>query len=585
MKSPAIDEVTRTIETRLSHESLYPLIEELLVFFAKLRHLLWRELIIKKASINELKKYFIAHHGVTARQFNSLAKDVGGKALALEENRDELRSKLSKRIKATQATIIKFQRKIKVTQALLNTITTYRQRVKAEKEKPLKAGKIRKKPKMPAKIRGIFSDRLKRDLEKFSFIIHQKKRRLNILEQKMASLEQDDAPSLCFGGKAHFKKQFNLEKTDIPSHRDWLEIFRLRRSSSIFFLGSSDESAGNQTVQYDPIKKALRLRLPKAQSFAVHGTHLLLENIEFPVHLRDEFYRALSQPEESGRKNQKTFSPISYRIVRRVNAHTGERAYYLQASFNVAAPEISSRIERGAIGVDLNADHVALAETDRFGNIVDRLLIPFECKDRSTDQVEAILGDIAAVICQKAQESGKAIAIEELDFEEKKKALREQSSWRRRQLSSFAYGQFQKAMHTKARSQGIQLVAVNPAYTSLIGAYKYQGLKISSHEKAALAIARRAQGFSEGLKVFQGTLPTQAMMSERTKFQLLSRHVWGFYSDYRQIIRSCLIAPDKRSLLPVVRAFSLAKAYPSLRQSLFVTRESRRPEALRRASG
>jgi hypothetical protein len=92
-----------------------------------------------------------------------------------------------------------------------------------------------------------------------------------------------------------------------------------------------------------------------------------------------------------------------------------------------------------------------------------------------------------------------------LDFEEKKKTLREQPKERRALLSAFAYSHFQKAIRSKARALGVELKQINPAFTSLIGAFKYQGLQISSHEKAALAIARRAQGYSEGLNVFQGS--------------------------------------------------------------------------------
>ena len=77
------------------------------------------------------------------------------------------------------------------------------------------------------------------------------------------------------------------------------------------------------------------------------------------------------------------------------------------------------------------------------------------------------------------------------------------------------------------------------------------------------------------------TLPTQVMMSERTVFEQGSRHVWGFYGDHRQKIRSLLIEPDKRPLLPILRALTLARVHPSLYQSLSVTWRERVGEPLR----
>ncbi len=266
----------------------------------------------------------------------------------------------------------------------------------------------------------------------------------------------------------------------------------------------------------------------------------------------------------------------------------------------MAAPEIHPHIGRGALAVDLNADHIAVTETDRFGNYQGSFILPFDLDGLSTHQTKAILGDISALLTATAEKAGKPLVIEELDFEEKKKALRELPKERRRFLSAFAYAHFHRAVSSRARSRGIGLTPINPAYTSLIGAYKYQGLSISSHEKAALAIARRAQGYSEGLKVFQGTLsprlpfgfcfakaprPSQAMMTERLQFEGGTRHVWGFYSDHRQKIRRLLIEHDKRPLLPIATALSRAKAYPSLYQSLWVTRKQRGIEAQRCASG
>ncbi len=585
MRVRTLDGETRTIEMRLSHPEAYPILEQILSYFASLRHRLWRDLIIKRLPLNDLKRSYIADFGLTARQFNSLAKELSAKAQALEEIKKERLAKLLTAIKSLEHTIKKCEKTLATKHKDLQTITSYRQKIKTWQASVAQGKGKAKKPAMPASIRGKFSDVLKREIKKSQFIIHQKQRRLTILRQKLAALSTAETPSLCFGTKSYFGHQYHLSETGIASHEEWLEGFREKRSSQVFFLGSSDETRGNQTLQYDPLLKTVKLRLPNAPSFTVVGTHLCLENVEFPEHLREEFYATLGKAGPEAKKNQKTQGPVSYRLVRRVNPHTKEKAYYLQASFSIPEPEKVTHIARGAIGVDLNADHVAVTETDRYGNYIDSFLLPFDLKGRSTEQAEAMLGDISAINVQHALNSGKALVIEELDFEEKKKVLREQAKVRRSFLSAFAYAQFQKAIRSKARTLAVELITINPAYTSLIGAYKYQGLNISSHEKAALAIARRAQGYTEGLKVFQGTLPTQVMMSERIQFEQGSRHVWGFYGDHRQKIRSLLIEPDRRPLLPILRALSLARIHPSLYQSLAVTWRERVAESLRCGSG
>lgn len=61
------------------------------------------------------------------------------------------------------------------------------------------------------------------------------------------------------------------------------------------------------------------------------------------------------------------------------------------------------------------------------------------------------------------------------------------------------------------------------------------------------------------------------MMPERTRFTSGPTHVWGFYSDHRLAIRKLLIEPDKRPLIPLARALSLAKEHPSLQKSYIET--------------
>ena len=85
-------------------------------------------------------------------------------------------------------------------------------------------------------------------------------------------------------------------------------------------------------------------------------------------------------------------------------------------------PVVTDR-RRGAIGVDLNADHLAVADTDASGNYLNAWGVPLVTYGKSQHQAEAIIGDAVAGVVEYAREVGKPIVIEKLDFRQKKAAL------------------------------------------------------------------------------------------------------------------------------------------------------------------
>ena len=59
-----------------------------------------------------------------------------------------------------------------------------------------------------------------------------------------------------------------------------------------------------------------------------------------------------------------------------------------------------------AIGVDLNADHLAVAATDASGNYLRAWLVPLVTYGKSSRQAEALVGDAVAGVVEYARESG-----------------------------------------------------------------------------------------------------------------------------------------------------------------------------------
>lgn len=102
---------------------------------------------------------------------------------------------------------------------------------------------------------------------------------------------------------------------------------------------------------------------------------------------------------------------------------------------------------------------------------------------------------VASIVLQ-ARTQSLSIVIERLDLTQKKNELREKSNTYVRMLSAFAYKKFHDLIHSRASRESVEIIEVNPAFTSVIGTVKFKlGYGLSTHAAAAVAIARRTLGF------------------------------------------------------------------------------------------
>ena len=278
--------------------------------------------------------------------------------------------------------------------------------------------------------------------------VHHKKRRLGNLRSRLLALEADmesERVRLCFGSKKLWHKQFHLDKNGYANHGDWLKDWRDSRSDEFFVLGSKDETGGCvlcvATVADDGTL-TLRLRLPDCLT-PQHGKYLTIRGVHFnhghqhilaALESNAEFARYRSEHDEKAARETELGQAISYRFKR---DSKGWRVFVTTDLMNV--PVVTDQ-SRGVIGVDLNADHLAVAETDASGNYVNAFSVPLVTYGKTQHQAEAIIGDAVAEVVAYAREAGKPIVIEKLDFRRKKAALEGESRRYSRMLSSFSYG-------------------------------------------------------------------------------------------------------------------------------------------------
>lgn len=508
-----MDNSIRTYQTRFDHS---PLAEEVFhacaELFAHAEHCLLAD-ISKGKTPGELKSSYLVKYGITARQFNAIRVKVEGKIASIKELRKTQISGLKEQIKALETKISKLQKK------------------------PL-----------------------------LSLLTHQKKRRLYRLKQRLEQLVKDQEQnkiSLCFGSKKLFHAQFDLDANQYKTHEEWLKSWRHARRSEIFFLGSKDETSGNQTctasIEEDN-SLTLRIRLPNALH-GKFGKYLTIPHIAFSyghqeilTSLEDCRQRQLlAQVNDSNYSNHG--QALTYRFKH------DKKGWRLFVSVSLPEPQWKTNKDKGVIGVDINTDHLALVETDRFGNPLCKKTIPLNLYGKSKEQSLALIGDACAQVVNHTEQTLKPLILEDLDFQKKKQSLRETCSpSQSRKLSSFSYQAILTHLKSRAFSKHIEVKQVNPAFTSLIGRVKFAvryGLSI--HHAAALCIGRRFLNLSEKVPRHLDKIPDgkDSHVALSLPVRNRSKHVWNQWRDLNKRVQAALAAHFRAK-----RSSSTPKAAP-----------------------
>ncbi|WP_428912458.1 hypothetical protein [Niallia sp. Krafla_26] len=389
----------QTYQTRLRRNQLNnglcseDYLQEYGEFFGQLERKLFVQFYVNKQTVSSIKSTFSNHHGITARQFNSLRIQLEGKIDSVKENRKFKIEQLTEKIIAVERSIEKHLRQKEKWQEKIQKLT----------------------PTNPQ-----FENTVKR-YRNIKFVLHQKKRKLRNLQQKQAKLQYDiqvNRIRICFGSKALFHKQFYLEENGYKSHEEWKQDWQNKRSAQFLVVGSKDETFGNQSAPYN-LENELRLRVSHCFE-GKYGKYIYFSNVLFPYGqpFLDEAKKAYIGITKGGRP-QKYFKAVTYRFVRE------QKGWYLYATVDRETPDIETTNLGGAIGIDLNAGFLTACEIDRFGNPLREWKISCQMYDRRKEQISASLSNGIQSVLLYAKEKGKQVVIENLNFSKKKAALGE----------------------------------------------------------------------------------------------------------------------------------------------------------------
>ena len=476
---------TSTYTTLIKSADISPETESLLsayaALFGRVERKLYASLRADKMSANERKSHFISKYQISARQYNAILRTLTGKLDSKRELNKLYQSEKKERVEAVSKTI---------------------ERLRGQADMLYKTG-------------GVPSE-----IQKIRFKAHQKSRYRTRLTEQLEQIASNTGkiPAMCFGSKKLFGKQFFLKENNLKNHAEWLEEWQSARSSQFMVLGSKDETCGNLGAQLyvdDDGEFRLSLRMPDA----LGGGRAELSGFDFSYG-KSNVLAACAENERRRAANVKELTrsspwvpdrktgelrpqtknevlasygqPLTMRFMRHKFGWT------LAVTVEEPAPEVLiGDYDNGCLGVDVNADHLAVCVVTPDGNkrYVENISCPASAKGLTTEQRMALIGDAVKRIIEIGKPYGVGVGIEKLDFSRKKQALKETSNKRHRtMLSAFAYNMVLSLIERRCYREGLPCKAVNPSMTSIIGMFKYHSTQNTTHQAAAQVIARRTLG-------------------------------------------------------------------------------------------
>ncbi len=320
-----------------------------------------------------------------------------------------------------------------------------------------------------------------------------KSRRLATLTGRHAAVRADrDAGRVRVvrGGKTLANTRHHLPAAQLTEH-EW----RQRWAAQRWFLAADGESGkrwGNETIRVTPDGEvSIKLPAPLGHvANAQHGRYILAARVTF-AHRGEEWRDRIEG-------NQAVAYRFHYDVQR--------GRWYLTAAWQrpaVQAIPLATARARGMIGVDTNADHLAAYRLDSHGNLIGQpRRFGYDLSGKAEHRDAQVRHAMTRLVHWAKRCGVAAIGVEDLDFTDEKTREKHGRRKRFRQLvSGMPTGKLKARLVSMAAEQGLAIVAVDPAYTSMWGVQHWQRplvtprRKITRHDAASVAIGRHALGY------------------------------------------------------------------------------------------
>jgi hypothetical protein len=308
--------------------------------------------------------------------------------------------------------------------------------------------------------------------------------------------------SVCRGGSRLAKLRHSLSRDDVElTVVQWRDRWQAER----WFLTADGDAAypfGNGTIIVHPHHGWCDIKLPAPLNHLSNtpgraATYRLACPVTF-THRKDEWAA------------QAATGSVRYDI-----SYQPERGrWYLDASWKVKAaqtPSLAELRQHRALGVDLNADHLACWVLDESGNPTGPPhTIPLVLAGLPASTRNGRLRAAITALLHLATASGcRSIVVENLDFTDARQIGRETLGHGaggkrfRRVIAGIPTRQFRDLLNGMAANADLWIIAVDPRWTSVWGRKYWQvpcnestkpSIAVTSHHAAAVVIARRGLG-------------------------------------------------------------------------------------------
>ena len=323
---------------------------------------------------------------------------------------------------------------------------------------------------------------------------------------------------ICYGSASLLKKRNDIQKLTA-----WKKEWNSQRYGQMLFSGSTDETLGNSNANITmnennefTLNITVPVSLKSKYSFSKVSVPIkvsyypeeLKNHIIYQTTVKKNFTYSKEEKEAAKKAGTELVIPTSSLSIRLMKNSKGDIdiGIGLNSSLHLK-PDLKTHEKQGVVGVDINPDHLDVVETDNKGNYLKGWSVSLALENRSTKQRKTILSQATKDIVEYALSKGKSIVLENLDFAKKKKALKDNyNKAYARMLSAFSYSKIKEYFTNQCWKMGVNLLFINPAFTSFLGNVKY-GFKLRKsqttvHTPAAYVIARRGQGFNERIPQF-----------------------------------------------------------------------------------
>ena len=286
-------------------------------------------------------------------------------------------------------------------------------------------------------------------------------------------------PSVVFGTKELFRKRCK----GLISKEEWQEA----RSNRYLSRGDKTKG-GNLNTRLYAVNGQIMLDI--ATTPTPSGNAVRYNRITVPVYL------AHKPSKKTGKINGRNYRQMVLDYLQTGGAYQVEiirenGRYYVHVTIEEQAAE-TYKTYNGLYGIDTNPDGLGIASLDYLGQFRGHMwMSQGEWTYARTDRRQNLIGEQAKLIVGMAKECGKGLAVEDLDFKQDKDVTAKFN----RMSHGFVWSRFLESVKRRAAREGVPLIQVKPAFTSVIGILKYQQqYGLSNHEAAAYVIGRRALG-------------------------------------------------------------------------------------------